>query len=364
MPTPTNIYFATNREPITDGSNPPTDFSATFHKLGVTFGKAAVPDWSADSPPMGQLFTLSSLSSQTFLPGLIGEIVGADADQLLFTIHGFDYTFQESIQRAAYLQSWYGAGSLPIKTVVVALCWPSAGKLDPDDYDNDYARAGQSGDAFRILLLSLVSIIAQFKSARAGRRASVIAHSMGNHVLAAGLDSAIGSGPGLYDPQASGALFDQAILAASDEDTDALSHSDKLQPILSLATRTHLYYNNMDLALGGPSRVLHFAGRLGIDGPGDKISFVGTNISFINCSTAEPFNKDGSYVDSTCHQYYRLVPEVRDDICAMMRGLANDDPSVINRTYRQPENYYRLDLGTASQQAGYLLDMPATPGRG
>jgi esterase/lipase superfamily enzyme len=362
MPTPTTIYFATNREPVTDGSNPPTDFSATFHKLGVTFGKAVVPDWSADAALEGQLFALSDLSSQTFLPGLVGEIVGADADQLLFTIHGFDYTFQDSIQRAAYLQSWYAGGSLPIKTVVVALCWPSAGKLDPVDYDNDYARAGQSGDAFRILLLSLVPIIAQFKRARAGRRASVIAHSMGNHVLAAGLDSAIGSGPGLYDPAATGPLFDQAILAASDEDTDALSHSDKLKPILSLARRTHLYYNNMDVALRTGS-VLHFAGRLGIDGPGDKINFAGTNVTFINCSTANPFNKDGSQVDPEWHQYYRLVPEVRDDVCAMMRGLPNDDPAVVNRTYRQPENYYRLDLGIASQQAGYLLSMPAPPSR-
>jgi hypothetical protein len=89
---------------------------------------------------------------------------------------------------------------------------------------------------------------------------------------------------------------------------------------------------------------VHGIGRLGIDGPPDKESFRGHNISFVNCSAANPFvnKKKEIRLDPQWHQYYRLVPEVRNDICGAMLGL--DDGAMPNRIYRKKGNYWRLDL--------------------
>lgn len=355
----TDIYFATNRAPATNGPTPPVDFGPGFNPLGMTFGKAVVANPTADSVQPNQLFPMQDLNGRTFGAASQADIVGGPNDHILVSLHGFDYTFQESILRAANLAVWYGGGAYPVPSTVICLCWPSAGELDPIDYDEDFARAGKSGDAFRLFLLALVPIMQAFRRKTATRRITLLAHSMGNHVLAAGLDSAIGTGPGQYNPAGQAPLFDETILAAADEDTDALSHSDKLAATSSLSTRVHLYYNNQDLALGGPSRLLHFASRLGINGPHDKPSFVGTNYTFVNCSTANPFKPNGERVDPEWHQYYHLVPEVRDDICAMMSGLP--DTGRANRTLVDTENYYRLDLGSASQSAGYLATYTPPP---
>jgi hypothetical protein len=71
------------------------------------------------------------------------------------------------------------------------------------------------------------------------------------------------------------------------------------------------------------SRPVHGIGRLGVDGPPDKESFLGHNITFVNCSAANPFvdKKKEIRLDVQWHQYYRLVPEVRNDICGAMLGL-------------------------------------------
>ena len=61
-----------------------------------------------------------------------------------------------------------------------------------------------------------------------------------------------------------------------------------------------------------------------------------------------PGTPEDSY-DSEGHQYYRMIQEVRNDICAVMRGMA--DSEVPNRIYRDDprynwENYWRIDTVT------------------
>jgi esterase/lipase superfamily enzyme len=129
---------------------------------------------------------------------------------------------------------------------------------------------------------------------------------------------------------------------ASDEDADALSSGSGLGVLMDISQQVTLYYNNQDLPLTTISRAVHGVSRLGIDGPADKTSFRNRNISFINCSAANPELPNRARLDPQWHQYYRLVPEVRDDLCGVMAGC--DLATLPNRTYRKAQNYYRLSL--------------------
>src|SRR5690242_14355279 len=105
----TPIYFATGRIPV----NPPnpTDFGTDPNPLGtVTFGKALVADASATAD-LRQPLTLQQTSTGTFWEALQDEIVKGTARTLVLNLHGFDYTFGESIVGAAKLIGWYGGGS-------------------------------------------------------------------------------------------------------------------------------------------------------------------------------------------------------------------------------------------------------------
>lgn len=335
------VYFGTNRNPIT--STVPNNFGTDFTPDGaVTFGRAVLKSVNDDSELGNSNLSIDSLSPATFLPALQKEIVGGDPDHLLIYLHGFDYRFREVVMRAGMLGQWFNTGPKKVASTMLAFTWPSLGSLNIDAYKTDYKNSGASGGAFRSFLQALVPIMIAFKKADAGRRISLMAHSMGNHFLRAGLQSAIGTAPGQIAPEALKSLVDRVFLLASDEDDDALSRPDGLTPALAISDRVYQYYNNMDIPLTKISRPIHGVGRLGVDGPPDKPSFAGSNITFVNCSAANRVLKNGARQDEQWHQYYRVVPEVRDDICGAIRGLADAD--FPNRVFRKKDNYYRLNL--------------------
>jgi hypothetical protein len=139
------------------------------------------------------------------------------------------------------------------------------------------------------------------------------------------------------------------IFLAADEGRNELAPGANLAKARTLADRVYVYYNNQDLALAVSELVFHdFIVRLGVDGPPNKDDFKGSNVTFINASAAGAGEGPNSY-DSEGHQYYRMIQEVRNDICAVMRGMA--DSAVPNRIYRDDpkydwENYWRIDTVT------------------
>ncbi|HEY1711140.1 MAG TPA: alpha/beta hydrolase [Rhizomicrobium sp.] len=332
------VYFATSRTGI---GSPPTGFGSVPGGT-LTFGRADVTDASATADLL-QPLTLTSLSSGTFWPALQDEIVQSQANHLFLYIHGFDYRFNESIVRAGQLGLWYGAGTRPLPSIVVAFCWPSLGTFSLSSYGDDYQRADGSGDAFRQFLIAMVPLIARFRSYPGRtRRVSLMAHSLGNHVLCVGLGKAIGTAAGQYNPAGQAPLFDTTILTASDEDADSLSGSDRLAYTAALSRRVYVYYNEQDIPLTDISQCYHHKARLGTDGPPDMPHFGASPYAFINCSVASPIDIHGTPLDPEHHQYYRLVPEVRDDMCGVMQGVADDQ--LVNRVYRPAGNDYRLNL--------------------
>ncbi len=335
------VYFGTNRNPI--ASPVPNNFGTDFSPDGaVTFGRAVLASVADESEIGNSNLSIDALSPGTFRPALQAEIVGGAPDHLLIYLHGFDYRFREVAMRAGMLGKWFNSGPKKVASTVLAFTWPSQGSLTVDAYRSDYRNSGASGGGFRSFLQALLPILADFKRARAGRRISLMAHSMGNHFLRTGLQSAIGTAPGQIPPRRLAELIDRVFLLASDEDADALSRPDGLAPALAIADRVYLYYNNMDIPLTTISRAVHGVGRLGVDGPPDKTSFAASNITFVNCSAANRKLKNGARQDEQWHQYYRLVPEVRDDICGAIRGLPDAD--FPNRVFRRAQNYYRLNL--------------------
>ncbi|GAB2175663.1 alpha/beta hydrolase [Dongia sp. agr-C8] len=337
------VYFGTNRNAILGPvpNNFGTDFSPSG---GLTCGRAVITSVADESEIGNSNIAIDSVTPGGFSPLLQSEIAAGNAKHLLIYLHGFDYRFREVMMRAAMLGDWFGKGSPKVPSTLLAFTWPSLGSLSIDAYRTDYRSSGLSGIAFRSFLQALLPTLKAFKQGGANRRVTLLAHSMGNHFLRAGLAAAVGTAPGQIAPSDLRAVIDRVVLAASDEDVDSLSRPDGLGISLGICDRVYLYYNNQDVPLSLISRPVHGVGRLGIDGPPDKESFLGHNITFVNCSAANPFvnKKKEIRLDPQWHQYYRLVPEVRNDLCGAMLGV--DDAAMPNRTYRKKGNYWRLDL--------------------
>jgi esterase/lipase superfamily enzyme len=333
-----SVYFATNRNPI---SGPvPNNFGTDFNASGeVTFGRATLQSVEDESEVGNSNVTIDALNVGEFLPTLRQAIIDGE-DHLLITLHGFDYRFREAIIRAGYLGAWFRKGKPAVSSTIVAFSWPSLGSQSLDAYKKDYQSSGSSGGAFRRFLLALMPVLSAYRNADADRRVTLMAHSMGNHFLHAGLRAAVGNAPGQIAPNALAELVDQVVLAAADEDADALSSGVGLSSLVGAVKSMTVYYNNQDIPLNAFSRPTHGTGRLGIDGAPDKLSFVGRNIAFVNCSAANPKLKNGERMDPQWHQYYRLIPEVRNDLCGVMLGKAQFP----HRVRRAAENYYRLNL--------------------
>jgi esterase/lipase superfamily enzyme len=337
------VYFGTNRNAIVGPV--PNNFGTDFSSDGsIAFGRATVASIADESEIGNSNLAIDSVASGGFSLPLQNEIAGTSAKHLLIYCHGFDYRFREVLMRAALLGHWFGKGSPKVASTMVAFSWPSLGSLSVDAYRTDYRSAGLSGAAFRSFLQALLPVLRKFKQGGTNRRVTLMAHSLGNHFLRAGLAATVGPGPGQIVATDLLGVIDRIVLAASDEDVDTLSRPDGLGISLAISNRVYLYYNNQDLPLRLISRQVNGIGRLGIDGPPDKESFRGHNITFVNCSAANPLidKKREIRLDPQWHQYYRLVPEVRNDICGAMAGL--EDGAMPNRTYRKKGNYWRLDL--------------------
>jgi len=283
--------------------------------------------------------TLSDPSPGDFSASAKQAIVNGPAQHLILSVHGFDYHFWDSVTRADYLARWFNDGPFANPSCFVMFGWPSVGDLA--QYERDWGYSTKSGPALAQMLTTLQPLIAAFRAQQgAAGHVTLLAHSMGNHVVDQAMAAFAAGGPSTYD---------RVILAAADESRNELTPPGNLALARTLADKVYVYYNNQDLALTASELAFHdFVVRLGVDGPPNKDDFRGSNVTFVNASAAGAGNAENSY-DDTGHQYYRVIQEVRNDICAVMRGMADDQ--IPNRIYRDDpkydwENYWRIDTVT------------------
>jgi len=155
----TTVYFATNRI-VTNPSDPDGGYT------------------SAIVPPLKP-------EEITYGTAII------DGIDIATNAHGFDNTFSDALARAAFNREWLAASGLPgTNTTVVAFSWPSSGRVvgypvAAEVYLADRNMAQSSGIALMSFLANLEPLIG---AARAGGyRVTLLAHSMGNLALEAGV---------------------------------------------------------------------------------------------------------------------------------------------------------------------------------
>jgi esterase/lipase superfamily enzyme len=318
---PTTVYFATNRV-VTDPSNAALGYGSTMvppsSPDAMTYGTAFVDGINISTNAQGKVSQISDTRKGGFSEQARTDIAKAGRNLLLF-IHGFDNSFSDAITRAAFNREWLaGSGVVGADTTVIAFSWPSKGELIAfpilkEDYLGDQHMARNSGAALMSFFAELESIMA---AARANRqRVILLAHSMGNLALQAGVESWFLHGQG------DTLIFDLAILAAGDCRYDVFDQPGLagLSGLVRLAQHVSIYYSGADQVLQLSMVVNLGAKRLGQDGPrnrSDTALFPAGQHTMVDCTGY----RDYDFNVPTSHQYYRLSPTVRTIIAGEMGG--------------------------------------------
>lgn len=270
-------------------------------------------------------------SSAGTLDAWLAEAATAGAVALLF-IHGFSNSFGDAMRRAAQIAEFYAGEGL--KLAPLAFSWPSDGKVLTADasgnlvegalrqYRSDQADAAQAGAALARLLAEIRRARArQGAAARKGTRLCLLAHSMGNHALAAGL---LALDNGLMTKEMHG-LFDDAVLACADVSAGSFAPGRSLRLVAELADRVTVGIS-YDTTLCVASEIANGNRRLGHAGPED-LSVLAGNIEVVDywpgldAATRERvLATGGSDWDTVQHQWYRNDVNARADLALVLAG--------------------------------------------
>lgn len=314
---PTTVYFATNRV-VTNAADAIGGYPATmvppWPPTGMTYGTAFVDGIDIATNAQGVVSQIAETSTGGFSQQAIGDLANAGRDLLVF-IHGFDNTFSDAITRAAFNREWLAAsGVVAADMTVIAFSWPSKGQIVdfpflPGDYLFDQNMARNSALHLMTFFANLEPILS---AARAnGKRAILLAHSMGNLALQGAVESWFLHGNG------DAVMFDHAILAAGDCSYDTFDQpaDARLSGLTRLARRVGIYYSHVDHVLQLSMAVNLGAQRLGQDGPRhrtDATEFPPAQYLMQDCTEYRDYN----FGFLTSHQYYRQSKAVRELIAA------------------------------------------------
>ena len=312
----TTVYFATNRMV----NDPPDRTGSYTHNIvspmrpqDITYGTAFVNTANLTADTVGAVTSIHDLQQGGFARSTIDDLSAGTRDILVF-IHGFANSFENALTRAAFNREWLMDGGAD--TAVVAFSWPSRGHVIEPPFPSfayrwDQTTAGQSGPAVMAFLANLLPIL---EAARArGRRAYLLAHSMGNWALQSAVETWFAHGNG------DAFMFHEALLAAPDEIANSFDFEPygRLSGLDRLARRISIYFSRSDRVLDDLSETINGNRRLGQDGPPDRTDpahFPSAQFRMVDCSAIADFprNFQGS------HQYYRRSPQVRADIVSVM----------------------------------------------
>ena len=365
MPTDAiEVFFITNRENL--GSEARPRFGKGFHPKGhgyLRFGFAKVQapkEWDSDKfivkkvslarekiPKFGKGDKL--LGSSEIFENLRQLMSKKNCDTLIY-LHGFANSFEESLQRAAEIKLRYQwKQSAPLNVVVFS--WPSDGEMIPvlSYYsDRDDARVSAQAMARGFLRLRdwLQELEAESKK-KDGRKLChqklhLVAHSMGNYALRHAVQAISRELKGNLER-----VFDNVFLMAADEDDDTFEKDYKLGILPALARAVHAYYSESDVPLDELSDITKLQpDRLGTQGPRNKDG-LHRKVVLVDCTDVD-FTK----LKHVWHQYYRLRPEVYEDVRAVLGGALPRD--IAGRQFMPDERAYRI-LPFAKRKAAHPM---------
>ena len=236
-----------------------------------------------------------------------------DRAALVF-IHGYNVSFEDAVFRTAQL-----AVDMKFPGAPIAFCWPSY--ADPVKYTFDEQNAEVSIPALQEMLEDLV--------AKSGvKRLHVIAHSMGNRVLAGALR---GMDPAAQERNKQ--VIRELVLAAPDIDSRVFQ-SQVLPAIVRNTQHCTLYASSRDRALL-MSRVFHNYQRLGETKPE---LIVATDLDTIDASLVDTSLLGHSYIGDV----QSIVSDLHDLVVSGLRppqrnGLETNERNTLKYWSIKPE---------------------------
>lgn len=299
------VWYATSRKPL-DPGDPSKGFGTErdeqlhygscqvfiprSHKVG-SIGSSWWKRVVTFSDDRMKLLAVDTLEVEAFWAGVSGHLAQCaeeDRDAVVF-IHGFNVDFQEAALRAAQI-----GFDLQVRGAMAFFSWASRGEVAM--YPADEAAVELDEDA-------IANYLCDFALRTGARKVHVIAHSMGNRVVARAISKIAQEAQ-----QRSGVRFGQIVLAAADIDARKFVQLSPAYP--KLAERTTMYVSSRDAAVEA-SRWLHDFPRAGLMppvtiAPGiDTINAVNTDLTLLG------------------HGY---VAQAREVVCDIHALIKNGDP--------------------------------------
>lgn len=373
------IFFGTNRDVLAE--EPPAfgDTHNTGRPYHYRVGRAEVQRFGNGwrEPDAAYAFQSAALFPERPASDTRGALLGSaqaleqmrkttreDPRDVLVFLHGFANTFAMTMERAAELRDQYlsphtdpdsGAlGERALKPLVFAFSWPSdgvtAGRAETSGrgrawaYSSDREDAETSGLAIARCAARMFEHLAALSAEeRCAQRVHLVAHSMGNWALRHAVQGIVRLAE--RDGAPLMRLFDNVFLMAADLEDTALERDAWLAPLHRLARRIHVYHAENDSALSLSDAKPNQGARLGHHGPAD-MKKLPDFVSAIDCSGVSWTPADGL----VRHQYYRLAPEVVQDVRQVLAGVPAAE--IANRV-AVGSGRYRIRLQTSMRA---LLD--------
>lgn len=271
----------------------------------------------------------------------IKEEDGINTPKVGIYIHGFNNTYQESIDEIYDLESsLHGVCGHP--PIIVGFSWPSSGKTPY--YLSDREEVRDSVGAFTRFLLE-INRLATKNEQDCFSTTFCIAHSMGNYLLRKGMEylsDHLGSPTGRL-------LFDETILLAPDLASKDIESDGKGQYIANFSRRVHVYYSKHDRALKASS-IKRFGGnRLGRHGANyydnlpDNVVVVDAK-EFANGESISGY-KDRIDEQVSVHSSHRYHKEILSDLIQVISSVDRDQiegREIIVSEDAPMSNHYRL----------------------
>lgn len=319
-PPPATTFFATDRAAVANDTN----LATLFLNARVVAPCAPDPDclmWYGESVPSGPILGPASLIPQggpSRVDALLDEVRAAypAAQKLLVFVHGYNSDFQAPFQIGA---TW--VSSLSSEPVIV-YSWPSNHatlKYVDDETNNTWSQ-----DHFRAFLLAILN------SAKAPPTVDILAHSMGNRLVAGALDY-LGA-----TQQPTRNKVGQVVFAAPDIDSGTFF--EMVPTMATVAAGLTMYGSSHDDALRF-SRELHGHCRAGLVG----CDYTVPSVANFNAIDASIF-----YCDLLGHGYWAQSNTIRADIAAVLRSGVNSPGSLRPhlRPGTLPGSYYFFEVPT------------------
>lgn len=333
------VFYATNRNVIREGEEP--KFGINFNETrpqALRFGSAQVKKSKGEYKVAkitlvpeaidNKGMPTKPLGSQAIYEALRERMSGEKVD-VICLIHGYASDIETALERAAELKDKYRVEKR--EPLVFVFSWPSDAKMIPlVSYFKDRDDARASGQAVARAFLKLRDYLQRLKKEEfCDQSIHLVAHSMGNYALRHAFQ-AIRRELGNEIPR----LLDNIFLMAADEDDDVFEHDHKLRLLPHLAKAVHVYFSPDDRALVISDATKRNPDRLGANGPRLRDGLP-RKVNLIDCSRV-----DEAKGDLSNHQYYRLRPEVVQDVNQVLAGLGAGE--IRNRDFVPEDRSFRI----------------------